>query len=415
MRQRSKAVKPGAASTSRRKAGVLGLGLGCCWLVETSPFSFVAPRQIRSLGQMPTASSRLSAPQQSMLPCSGMAAMAAVFLVPRTISRIVARRAGSEPGQTGTVTTEKPKEEEEEDEPFFEEVAGDDPMVLELEERLKKMNGDSSLTLDMLLSPGTGVNFEREIIMMRAELKATPEEEKDVRKELEDNIEAKQMRVVEEMKNVMTDSLKLEFIIQAVLGQLSFGFMVYGQWPWIPDLTWLNMNRLGSELLILLVGTWGPVILTVPALRARKPGGPYGMGYEEKRALDISFLILPFVNLAVPFFAQEPAIATYWVSTFLIGCLYAWSFNTPVEGNGKVTRSGVADVNLPEPVMWAIRSLDYSTGSERGAKQEDEFWQERLRGYEKAAEELEAKRLSTAEQGDAKAWTKSEKDEVKAS
>jgi len=346
--------------------------------------------------------------------CSGMAAMAAVFLVPRTISRIVARRAGSESGQTGTVTTEKPKEKEaektqqEEDEPFFEEVAGDDPMVLELEERLRKMNGDNSLTLDMVLNPGTIVNIERDVIMLRAELKATPEDEKDARKELEDKIEAKQMRVVEEMKNVMTDSLKLEFLLQAVLGQISFGFMVYGQWPWIPDLTWLNMNRLGSELLIKLIGSWGPVILTVPALRARKPGGPYGMGYEEKRALDVSFLILPFVNLVVPFLAQEPAITTYWVSTVLIVCLYAWSFSTPVEGSGKVTRRGAQDVNLPEPLMWAIRSLDYSTGSERGAKQEDEFWQERLRGYEKAAEELEAKR-----QGDAKA--KSEKDEVKAS
>eukprot|EP00441_Pelagodinium_beii_P035091 CAMPEP_0197626578 /NCGR_PEP_ID=MMETSP1338-20131121/5480_1 /TAXON_ID=43686 ORGANISM="Pelagodinium beii, Strain RCC1491" /NCGR_SAMPLE_ID=MMETSP1338 /ASSEMBLY_ACC=CAM_ASM_000754 /LENGTH=395 /DNA_ID=CAMNT_0043197121 /DNA_START=24 /DNA_END=1211 /DNA_ORIENTATION=+ len=393
-------------SFARRKAGVLGLsGAGCWLLMETSsPSTFVATNHFRPLTPELTRASRrpTDALQKPMPRYSGVAAVAAAAaLVP--LSRRTLRRASAEPE---TVATEKPKEnmeEEPEDEPFFEEVAGDDPMVLDLEERLRKMNGNPDLTLDMVLNPGTIVNAERDIILMRAELKATPEEEKELRKELEDKIEEKQMKVVSEMQNVMTDSLKLEFLIQAALGQIAFGFMVYGAWPWAPDLTWLNINKLGSELLIKLVGTWGTVILVVPALRARKPGGPYGMGYQEKRALDVSFLVLPFVNIIIPFFAQEPAITTYWLSTLGVLALYAWSFNTPVESDAKVKRRGAQDLNLPAPLMWAIQSLDYSTGSERGATGEDQSWQAQLRGYEEAAEKLEAERAAKAAKEKSKA------------
>lgn len=112
--------------------------------------------------------------------------------------------------------------------PFFEEVSGDDPLVLELEERLREMNGNRELTLDMVLNPATIVNTEREVILLRAELKATPEEETSLRKELEDKIEAKQMKVVNEMKQVMTDSLKLEFLSPAIAGLRSLPLHTWG-------------------------------------------------------------------------------------------------------------------------------------------------------------------------------------------
>lgn len=276
--------------------------------------------------------------------------------------------------------------------PFFEEVSGDDPIVLELEDRLRKMNGDSSLTLDMVLNPGTIVNAEREVILLRAELKATPDEELEKRKELEDKIEAKQMKIVNEMRQVMTDSLKLEFLLQAALSVPLFGAMCYDALP-IPDLNWLGLDDAGSRLVLRLFGLWGIWLVTVPALRARKPGGPYGMGYEEKRALDLSFLILPLVCILVPFISKDPALI-FWLCLLTVGGCYVWSFKTPLETESTFSRRGAgSDLNLPEPIMWALKALDFGTGSERGAVREDTTWQEQLEAYEKAAEELAAKKL----------------------
>ncbi|CAE7888913.1 dgat2, partial [Symbiodinium sp. KB8] len=284
----------------------------------------------------------------------------------------------------------------EELEPFFEEVSGDDPLVLDLEDRLRKMNGASNLTLDMVLNPGTIVNTERDVILLRAELKATPEEDTEKRKKLEDKIEEKQMKIVNEMKLVMTDNLKLEFLVQAILSIVAFGFMCYDAFPWIPDLTWAGINKVGSKLAIKLFGVWGLWLFTVPALRARKPGGPWGMGYEEKRALDISFLVLPFVCIFAPILFKDAA-ATYWLSLLTLVGLYGWSFNTPLEDESKIQRGAGQDLNLPEPVMWAIKALDFGTGSERGARSEDKSWQDQLAAYEKAAEELAAKKAKMAE------------------
>jgi len=288
--------------------------------------------------------------------------------------------------------------------PFFEEVSGDDPLVLELEERLREMNGNRELTLDMVLNPATIVNTEREVILLRAELKATPEEETSLRKELEDKIEAKQMKVVNEMKQVMTDSLKLEFLSQAILSIPIFGSLCYETFPFVPDWEWLGLTPEATTLTFKLFGLWGIWLVTVPALRARKPGGPYGMGNEEKRALDLSFLVLPLVCIFTPFFSKDPAV-TFWLSLATVAGLYVWSFNTPLESaDDSGSRRGAGGNDLPEPVQWALRALDFGTGSERGVRSEDESWQEQLASYEAAAEALaEAKKRKQEQRQEAKA------------
>lgn len=282
--------------------------------------------------------------------------------------------------------------DDKEDEPFFEEVSGDDPLVLELEERLKQMSGNRDLTLDMVLNPGTIVNTEREVILLKAELKATPEEEIEKRKKLEDKIEEKQMKVVNEMRQVMTDSLKLEFLLQGLLSIPLFASFCFDLFP-LPDGRWLNLTPLGVQLCLRLLGVWGIWLVTVPALRARKPGGPYGMGYEEKRALDVCFLILPIVCLVTPFFSKEPFV-TFCLSLLALVACYLWSFNTPFVAENQATsrRGAGGDLSLPEPVLWAVRALDFGTGSERGEQSDDTSWQSQLDAYEKAAEELVAKR-----------------------
>lgn len=288
-----------------------------------------------------------------------------------------------------------PAEAGPEEAPFFEEVSGDDPIVLELERRLRTMNGNSALTLDMVLNPGTIVNAEREVILLRAELSATPDEDTERRKELEDKIEQKQMKIVNEMRQVMTDNLKLEFLLQAALSVPAFASMCYGTFPFVPDLRWLGINRLGVKLALCLFGVWGIWLVTVPALRARKPGGPYGLRYEEKRALDVSFLILPFVCFLTPFLSKDPTV-TFWASVAVVLACYAWSFVTPLEAEA-ASRGVEGDGDLPEPVRWALKALDFGTGAERGARAEDSTWKEQLASYQRAAEELAARKAKRPE------------------
>jgi len=305
--------------------------------------------------------------------------------------RILAQRA--EPsGGVGTATkAEETKVVEEEAVAFFEEVSGDDPIVQDLEERMRRLNGNPDLTLEMLLNPGSIVNAERAIILLRAELMATPEEDQEARKGIEDKIEEKQMKIVNEMRLVMTDSLKLEFLLQAVLSIPAFAAMCYGTFPWVPDLSIFGINKRGGRLVLTLLGIWGLWLVTVPALRARKPGGPYGMGYREKRALDTAFLILPVLNFVVPAFNNDPAV-TFWVGlAVIVGC-YAWSFVAEVEDeSAAVKRRGIeGDNELPEAVTWALKALDFGTGSERGARSEDREWKDQLDAYQKQAEDMAA-------------------------
>lgn len=292
---------------------------------------------------------------------------------------------------------EPPKKDEEE--PFFEEVSGDDPMVKDLEERLRKQNGNPLLTLEMVLNPGTIVNTEREVILLRAELKATPEDQAKKRKELEDKIEEKQMKIVTEMRQVMTDNLKLEFLSQGILSIPLFGCMACGAFPWYPDLMALSMPPVVGQFLVKVFGAWGIWLVTIPALRARKPGGPYGMEYLEKRALDLSFFLVPFGTFLTPFLVKSFS-ACFWISlAILVGC-YTWSFSTGVESEERVRRRGAGnDLDLPEPMQWILKSWDYGTGSERGADSEDTTWQDQLAAYDSAAEELlEAKKKEPEKQ-----------------
>jgi hypothetical protein len=317
-----------------------------------------------------------------------------VFACLRTLrsSRTALKRKAVSDDKATSGGTAVATKEEDEAVPFFETVSGDDPLVLELEERLRRMNGNPTLTLEMVLHPGTIINTEREVIMLKAELKATPEEDVERRKELEDEIEKKQMKVVTEMRQVMTDNLKLEFLLQAVLSVFIFGALSYDAWPWLPDLRGLGINSLGTKFVFRMFGLWGIWLLTIPALRARKPGGPYGLRNEEKRALDAAWLVLPFICLLTPFFTKD-VTATYWASlTTLIG-FYVWSFNTPLVTEVDPNSRGAAnDLNLPEPLMWALKALDFGTGAERGARSEDRMWKEQLEEYERAAEELAAKK-----------------------
>merc|ERR1719277_1636086 len=97
------------------------------------------------------------------------------------------------------------------------------------------MNGNDELTLANVLNPGAIVNAERELILLRAELAATPEEEVEKRQKIQDGIDKKQQKIAYEMQCVMSDNFKLTFIIQGATSILFWGSFVSNTWPWYPD------------------------------------------------------------------------------------------------------------------------------------------------------------------------------------
>eukprot|EP00971_Amphidinium_carterae_P309500 6150763-Amphidinium_carterae.1 len=103
------------------------------------------------------------------------------------------------------------------------------------------------------------------------------------------------------------------------------------------------------------------------------------MGYEEKRALDIAFLATPAACFAVPFIDSYPP-TTFWASLVVLAICYAWSFATPLVEDDAVSGD---KAQLPEPIRWALKQLDYSSGQERGAVRDDDTWQGKMQAYEK--------------------------------
>eukprot|EP00747_Dinoflagellata_sp_TGD_P012988 gnl/TRDRNA2_/TRDRNA2_122168_c0_seq1.p2 gnl/TRDRNA2_/TRDRNA2_122168_c0~~gnl/TRDRNA2_/TRDRNA2_122168_c0_seq1.p2 ORF type:complete len:156 (+),score=22.62 gnl/TRDRNA2_/TRDRNA2_122168_c0_seq1:35-469(+) len=126
--------------------------------------------------------------------------------------------------------------------------------------------------------------------------------------------------------------------------------MTYDALPGFPNL----------DLSLRVLGFWGIWLFTIPSLRSRKPGGPWGMSDEEKRALDVSFLLTPVTNIAVPFFSKYPP-DIFWANMAVISACYGVSFIAPAEeGESK----------LPAPIRFALTALDFGSGRERGMERE---------------------------------------------
>mmetsp|Transcript_22782 Transcript_22782/g.43804 ORF Transcript_22782/g.43804 Transcript_22782/m.43804 type:complete len:414 (-) Transcript_22782:136-1377(-) len=231
------------------------------------------------------------------------------------------------------------------------EIMSDDPMVIRIEEECARMNGQNwspELGLQQLLNPSKVINLERDLIDLRAKLNATTASEERIA--LQEKIDEKEKKQQLEMRGVMQDWLKAVFVWQSVLSVVIFGLISYDALPGFPNL----------DLVVQVIGFWGIWLFTIPSLRSRKPGGTWGMSKEEKRALDISFLLTPVANLGVPFITKDiPTI--FWTNLAVLAACYAYGFLAPAAEKG-----GNADASLPAPIKFALTALDFGAGAERG-------------------------------------------------
>lgn len=235
----------------------------------------------------------------------------------------------------------------------IEEIRSDDPMVEELEAECARLNGQNwnpELGLSQLLSPSTVVNSERDIRRMSAELDTTTDA--DERTALQAKIDAKKTKMVAAMRVVMPDWLKATFVGQSALSVVVCGLLAYDALPGFPNL----------DFAARVLGFWGIWLFTIPSLRARRPGGTWGMSEREKNALDISFLLTPLTNLGAPFITKNPA-NIFWANVAVITACYGWSFLKPEdEDQKKDSKSGT--------LGFVLSALDFGSGRERGKNRE---------------------------------------------
>jgi len=253
------------------------------------------------------------------------------------------------------------------------ELTSDDPFVKRINDEIQKEFG---VTLDELLNPAKVVNLERDLVNLRAELAVLTgntlvdpnnvvgmttadadnggggEEADKIRK----TIDKKEKDLLIERRSVFRGWLKNVFLGQAILSLGLSWIMVtdpsilFGQFDWF-------QNTRSIDVSIQVLGFWWWWLFIVPSLRSRRPRG------FEKKALDIAFIGTPAVSLLAPVLTKDTP--TIWIANFvLVAGAYAFAKATYNEDEG-----GDDDSKDPEWLKFIVKSLDFGTGRERGARQ----------------------------------------------
>lgn len=160
-----------------------------------------------------------------------------------------------------------------------------------VETRLREELAADGVNFDDLLNAGKAVKLTREIEELTSkcnQLAAGSEQYIETRT----RISKLEKDLIREKRQVMQQWLKRLFVIQAFLF-IGIGGLLSNDL--VPGYT---VPLVGQAL-----GFWSVWLFVVPALRARK-----GTSKPEKSALNISFLLIPLVNVALPAFTKNCGI-----------------------------------------------------------------------------------------------------------
>ena len=251
------------------------------------------------------------------------------------------------------------------------ELTSDDPFVQRINDEIQK---ESGVQLEELLNPAKVVNLERDLVNLRSELAALTGKDlegKDVvgmstddidnggggdeADKLRKKISKKEKDLFIERRSVFRGWLKNVFLGQAVLSLGLSWIMVtdpsilFGKFDWF-------QNTRSIDVSIQVLGFWWWWLFIVPSLRSRRPKG------FEKKALDIAFLGTPAVSLIAPVATKDTAVI--WLVNFvLVAGAYGFSYATYDEDAGNDD-----DSKSPAWLKFVMKSLDFGSGRERGAR-----------------------------------------------
>ncbi|PXF49591.1 hypothetical protein BWQ96_00661 [Gracilariopsis chorda] len=160
----------------------------------------------------------------------------------------------------------------------------DDPV----ERRVREELAADGVRLDELLNGGKVVSLTRKLENLQTESNSLTEDNPSYN-DLQRRIAKLQSQLVREKRQVMQSWLKQLFVFQAFLFLAIGGALAFDAVPG-------NSVPLVGQAL----GFWTTWLFTIPALRARK-----GTAKAEKSALNVSFLIMPLVNVFLPAFTKN--------------------------------------------------------------------------------------------------------------
>lgn len=212
----------------------------------------------------------------------------------------------------------------------------------------KEIKADFGVELEDLLNPIKVVSLEKKILVNMAKMESATVEERGA---MEAEIEGWKTELNRERRNVMMDGLKTVFRGQAVLSVLIGGALAFDKMPFYPD----------APIAARAFGFWTMWLFTIPSLRAVKP-----LGYpqwnvspaQEKKALNLAFVLTPLTTIALPFATKDPALI-FTANTVIVAACYAFyiAMGTSETGAG-------AEVEI----KGLLKYLDYGSGRERGAR-----------------------------------------------
>mmetsp|Transcript_12353 Transcript_12353/g.37676 ORF Transcript_12353/g.37676 Transcript_12353/m.37676 type:complete len:262 (+) Transcript_12353:23-808(+) len=163
--------------------------------------------------------------------------------------------------------------------------------------RVERRVRDEGVRLDDLMNPAKVLDLETKLEFANDTL--SDAERENIKNTL-----------IREKRLVMRDWLRRLFVIQGWGGAALGGVLASGHVPLVPDV----------PLAARALGFWLVWLITIPALRARKPAK------WEKSALNVAFLAIIFANIGVPFVNKDPF--TIWLANMAImGACYAY-YNT---------------------------------------------------------------------------------------
>ena len=183
-----------------------------------------------------------------------------------------------------------------------------------------------------------------------------------------------------EKRAVMRDWLKTLFRGQAYLTAAVSLVAVYDAFP-----------GKHIDLSLQVLGFWSWWLFTVPSLRSIKP-----LRKKEKKSLDAAFFATLVTSLLAPFATKDPALI-WWADAATVGACFLYGYLSPEDAllsddddddqfdSQASAGAGAFGQSLWRAGKFAVKALDFGSGIERGARQQDKTTIEEV--LERAIEE----------------------------
>lgn len=216
-------------------------------------------------------------------------------------------------------------------------VSEEDPVA----QRVRQQLATEGINLDELFNSAKVIGLTRKLDKLTSESQRLSAQSQQ-REQLSEKISNIEADLVREKRLVMRTWLKKLFLAQAYLfialgGVLSNNF--------VPEQ--FSVPLVGRAL-----GFWLVWLFTIPALRARK-----GISKTEKSALNVSFLSMPLMNVALPALTRNTGVIWAADVVLLAACYLYYGIKTANQAE----EDGNFDVKEEGRVKGILKYLDWGS------------------------------------------------------